>query len=66
MPVFINEKIERISQKEFHCIDEKIMKGVFYLHNDIGRFYDEKIYQNELNYIATQMGFQPKMKLNFV
>ncbi len=63
MPVFINEKIERITQKEFHCIDEKIMKGVFDIHNDIGRFYDEKIYHNELNYIATQMGFQAKNEI---
>jgi len=46
MPVFINENVERISQEEFYYIDEKIMKGVFDIHNDIGRFYDEKIYHN--------------------
>ncbi len=52
------EKIKRISQKEFNSIDEVIMKLVFEIHNDLGRFCDEKVYHNELSYIANKMGFQ--------
>lgn len=57
MSIFIKEKIEKVSQKEFHLIDEEIMKYVFELHNDLGRFCDETIYHRELNFIANRKGF---------
>ncbi len=57
MPVFIKEKIKRINQKEFYLIDKQIMKMAFELQNDLGRFYDEKVYNHELSYMATKMGF---------
>ena len=48
MPVVINHPIKVLSEQEFHDLDYRIMKLAFQTHNDLGRFYDEKIYQNKL------------------
>ena len=37
-----------INQKEFHEVDYTVMKFVFAVHNELGRLYNEKIYQAEL------------------
>jgi len=64
MPILINEKIERVSQKTFYCVDEMIMKATFDIHNEMGRFYSEKIYHDELSYLAKQMGFNVQNAIN--
>lgn len=48
MPIVPQHPIQRISEKDFHELDYTIMKLVFDTHNDLGRFYEEKIYQAEL------------------
>lgn len=40
--------IEKMTEQEFHKLDYTIMKLAFDAHNQLGRFYDEKIYQNIL------------------
>lgn len=45
MPISINHLIKEFSEKEFHDLDYRIMNLAFQAHNDLGRFYDEKIYQ---------------------
>jgi GxxExxY protein len=57
MNIFTKNKIERISQDEFNSIDEVIMRFAFELHNDMGRFYNEKIYHKELSFVAEKAGF---------
>jgi GxxExxY protein len=57
MPIEPSVTIRPISQDEFHSIDHKIMGLVFGIHKDLGRFCDEKIYQNELAYRCRQMAF---------
>ncbi len=37
-----------MGQEEFHTIDRIVMGEVFAIHNSIGRFFDERIYQDEL------------------
>ena len=49
MGVYIGKKLTRIAQDEFHAIDKIIMGHVFDIHNEIGRFCSEKIYQRELS-----------------
>ena len=66
MSVITKEKIDRISQKEFNNIDEVIMKLVFELHNDLGRFCNEKIYHNELSGIANKMGFHAENEVEIL
>src|SRR5258708_3812544 len=50
MPVSIPVPIRRISQAEFSDISFQVMRHIFAIHNDIGRFFDEKIYKRELAY----------------
>jgi GxxExxY protein len=56
MPIEPSVTIRPISEDEFHLIDHKIMGLVFGIHNELGRFCDEKIYQNELAYRCQKMG----------
>jgi len=51
MPVKHSVMIEPISEDEFHLLDHKIMKIVLLMHKDLGRFYDEKIYQKAIQWI---------------
>ncbi len=37
------------------------MRIVYDVHNEFGRFYDEKIYQNEIAYRCTLAGFESVM-----
>jgi len=55
MPIEPRVTIRSISEDEFHSIDHKIMGLVFEIHKELGRFCDEKIYQNELAYRCGEM-----------
>ena len=48
MPILPKHPVEKISEQEFHKLDYAIMGIAFDVHNQLGRFYDEKIYQNKL------------------
>jgi len=57
MPIEPSVTIKPILEDEFHSIDYEIMGVVFEMHKELGRFCDEKIYQNELAYRCQKMGF---------
>jgi len=48
MPVTLRTPIRRLSQAEFGDLAYAVMGCVFEIHSDMGRFFDEKIYQREL------------------
>ena len=48
MPISTRVPIRRLSQSEFGEIAFEVMRQVFDIHNEIGRFFDEKIYKREL------------------
>jgi GxxExxY protein len=48
MPVALNIPIRRLSQAEFGEVAYEVMQHVFAIHNELGRFCDEKIYKREL------------------
>ena len=48
MPVQTNISIPRLSQKEFGEIAYSVMQHVFAIQRDFGRFFDERIYKQEL------------------
>ena len=48
MPVECSVEIRPIGQERFHAIDTVVMKHAFNIHNTLGRFCDERVYQNEL------------------
>ena len=53
MPITLPVQTRRISQPEFGALAFEVMQQVFAIHNEFGRFFDEKIYKREL---AARMG----------
>lgn len=58
MPIQPGVQIKPISHADFHALDYKVMGIVFSIQNDFGRFWNEKIYQNELAYRCRKAGFE--------
>ena len=48
MPITLRFPIRRLSQSEFGEISFEVMRHVFAIHNEIGRFFNEQIYKQEL------------------
>ena len=48
MPIIPKFQTRRLSQEEFGKIAYEVMNQVFSIHNEMGRFFDEKNYQHEL------------------
>jgi len=48
MPIEYGFPIHILSQDDFHAIDRLVMRHAFDIQNELGRFYDEAIYHNEL------------------
>jgi hypothetical protein len=47
MAVLLPFQICRLAQEEFSALAFEVMRHVFAIHNEIGRFFDEKIYKRE-------------------
>ena len=48
MPITCSTQIVPLDQEAFHALDKRVMKHAFAIHNQLGRFFDEEIYQAEL------------------
>lgn len=48
MPIHIEADVSRLDQNTFSQISHELMGCVFSIHNELGRFFDEKIYKREL------------------
>ncbi len=48
MPISHPPPLQRISQKEFGAIAFEVMEHVFAIHDEFGRFFEERIYKREL------------------
>jgi len=57
MPIEKMFKTRHISDEEFREIDFQTMGFAFAIQNEMGRFWSEKIYQNELAYRCHKAGF---------
>jgi GxxExxY protein len=58
MPIKPGIQTQPISCDDFHALDYDVMGIVFSIHRDLGRFWNEKIYQNELAYRCQKAGFE--------
>lgn len=58
MPIKYAFKIKPISEDDFHTLDYKVMGLVFSIHQELGRLWNEKIYQKELAYRCQKTGFE--------
>ena len=65
MPVTLGVPIRRISQKEFAELSYKVMGHVFAIHNELGRFFDEKIYKRELAHRMSEVRLEEPIDLSF-
>ena len=48
MSVECSVEVKASGQEPFHALDGVVMRHVFDIHNTLGRFRDERIYQEEL------------------
>ncbi|NIS38718.1 GxxExxY protein [Candidatus Saccharibacteria bacterium] len=58
MPIQLGVKTTEISHDDYHTIDYEVMGIVFSIHRESGRFWNEKIYQNELAYRCQKAGLK--------
>jgi GxxExxY protein len=57
MPIFTAVPIEVFDQDAYHAVDRRVTGFAFDIHNEFGRFLDEKLYQNELARRCEVVGF---------
>ena len=58
MPVECSVEVMPIGQEQFHALDSVVMGHVFDIHNTLGRFCGEQIYQEELAQRCRASGFK--------
>ena len=58
MPVECAAAHAVMGQEEFHAIDRIVMGEVFAIHNAMGRFFDERIYQDEIAHRCAILGLE--------
>ncbi len=58
MPIKYDFPVRVLSQDEFHAIDRIVMRFAFDIQNELGRFYDERIYQKELSFRCQNEGLK--------
>jgi GxxExxY protein len=56
MPIECKFQVKPLDQDAFHAIDKVVMGHAFDIHNEMGRFLDERIYQDELAYRCIDTG----------
>ena len=61
MPIKINSNIRAISQDEFHRLDYIVTGCAFAVHNEWGRFWNERIYQHELQHRCREAGLHAEV-----
>lgn len=58
MPISCDVEIVPLTQHEFSVVDYEIMELAFALHNELGRFCDERVYEAEMRYRCVDRGFE--------
>ena len=48
MLIEVTTEIQVFSQPEFHALSAKLLRIIFDVHNEFGRFLDESLYKNEI------------------
>ena len=65
MPISIPVSIRRLSQKEFGDLSYEVMGHVFAIHNQLGRFFDERIYKHELAHRQANVRLEVPIEISF-
>jgi GxxExxY protein len=65
VPISLRVPVRRISQDEFGELSYEVMRHVFLIHNEIGRFFDERIYRLELANRISSVRLEEPIKVSF-
>ena len=65
MPVSVNAELVRLSQQEFAEIAYRVMGEAFELHRELGRLFDEKVYQSALAARVEDMQTELRVDVSF-
>ncbi|MDK2857414.1 MAG: hypothetical protein PWQ89_533 [Verrucomicrobiota bacterium] len=63
MPIKSSAVIRPLGQDAFHAVDKKVMGHAFAIHNEMGRLFDETIYQTELVRRCVQEGMSAQREV---
>lgn len=65
MPIHVSRPIEVFDQERFHQVDKHVTGLAFEIHNQFGRYLDEKLYQRELTRrcIAVGLTVEPELRI---
>jgi GxxExxY protein len=66
MPIRTSVPIRIFDQEAFHQVDKRVTGIAFDIHNEFGRFLDERLYQGELTRRCRARGFevQPELEIS--
>jgi GxxExxY protein len=65
MPIFTPAQIRRLDDEEFAEVAFETMRHVFLVHQEIGRFFEEKIYQRELAFRVPGAQIEVPLEVTF-
>lgn len=63
MPIECDTQILQVGQERFHDVDKVLIGHAFNIHNTLGRFCDERIYQNELALRCNESGISAQREV---
>ena len=67
MPIEVTTEITVLNQSEFYALNPKVLRIVFEVHNEFGRFLDEALYKTEIAARWEMAGLgkvQPEVQIN--
>ncbi len=66
MGIKFNKNINHISKDEYHDLDYKIMGLAFRVHKELGKFWNEKVYQYSLAKLCKENGFDVDVEVPII
>ncbi|MEI8371396.1 MAG: GxxExxY protein [Planctomycetota bacterium] len=65
MPVHVKHEVRRLTQHEFSVVAYQVMGTLFEIHEDLGRLFDEGIYQRELHQHLPELHSEVPIEVTF-
>jgi GxxExxY protein len=65
MPISTRRTFRRWSQQEFGDVAFEVMRHVFEIHNELGRFFDERIYKREIAHRMRDVHLEEPIDVTF-
>jgi GxxExxY protein len=59
MPIQVQTQIKVFTQEEYHALNRQVLRVIFDVQNDFGRFLDEELAKREIAARCTEIGIAP-------